>query len=1082
MIAVALLLLIGLLFLLTAETRGAVKLSSGTLTISGGSTIGDAPTLTSVRGRTARVQMPAGYDQVTIERLVKVRPAKWATFALATAPIAGGEVTIKLRKAVSKRFLRVVGRKAAPVVAAGNPSIFTPPGDLTVNDSLPTLIEGGGGLTLAGDSSTNGTATINRDVVESDIWKLHGDRLYVFNPYRGLQVLDLANPAAPVLLGTLDLPDAGEALYLVGNDHVALLTKRDVNFTWTNVPQMTGSLVICDVAAGKPKTVATIPLDGKLVESRLVGTALYVATSNRSGTSTSEEISVTGFDLSNPANPVARNTVTVPLLIGGYSSQGPVQASDHYFLVAQHRREVLSSNGYRSRVSLVDISSPDGSVALRGTAIAAGMVSDKFKMQERNGILSLVSNVSQLRNTKLENFDLTNANAPALLGSLTLGQNETVRGTRFDGDRVYVVTFLQIDPLWIIDNSAPKAPALVGHLEVPGFSTYIEPMGDRLVTIGLVNNRVSVSLFDVADPTNPSLLSQLPVSDAWTWSEATWNEKAFSVNPEAGLIMVPLTTNWSNWLWNPSSTTNGGIQLVDLERQQLRMRGRIDRNFTPRRSEFHRGTIVAISNEDLLTADTTDRDHPAVLAEVQLAWKTLQAWPIGKYLLQITADLSGANPVITVAPTNNPDGAISSVNLTPETVIATDLRDDLLYVVQAPVQPGVRVAPPTTTLTIFDVSSLPHVVQKGAVTLSGSAVQFAEHRILWPQPGTMVLTISDQGSYGWFQPIFFIGDLPIIASPLLNTTRASIGGTLTLANTATTSLATSGLIYNGYPTIYRKRLQAFDVTDPTNPVFLNETMLYPKALGRFDELFAGGGKIFASARIEYPVTTFVMVDVASTGASISTKPDLEFGKSYLHVVDYTDPANPLVKAPISSPGELKGVSRNGTVLFTQGWEYDNTGTGISTRQLSVHASIYDGTKLELASQLSLPRGTRSLIDGETVFTFYNKATPETDGKLASYVSLWDVQPELQFVERDSIRFGGYNERVIDRVLLSTTFLTSGSAVSAVDFSDHADLKYLGWISTPYSNNELSRATGDRTNGIWIPLGDYGVLKLELPAP
>ena len=1091
--AVTRLLFIGFLFILTAPTRGVVKLSTGTLTISGGTTLsdlGDAPTITSARGRTVRVQMPAGYEQVIIERLVKARPAKWATYAQTAAPIEGGEVTIQLRKAIPQRFLRAVGRKAtsSPLqpggVITGRPSTFSPPADLSSGDSSFTLGSGttASGLSLSGDYSTNGTggtSTVSRVVAESDIWKLHGDRLYVFNPYRGLQVLDLANPAVPLLLGSLYFPDAGEALYLVGDNHVALLTKRDVTFTWDYDPQTTGSLVICDVSTGKPGIVATIPLDGKLVESRLVGTALYVATSSRSATTFREMTSVTGYDLSDPAHPVKRNTVTVPPPATGYSNPGPVQASDRYFLVAQHRRVIGVASDYRSLVSLVDISSPDGTVVLRGNALAAGIVSDKFKMQERNGVLSLISSVQQLRNTQLENFDVTNAKLSALLGSLTLGQNETVRGTRFDGDRVYVVTFLQIDPLWIVDNSAPRAPVIVGHLEVPGFSTYIEPLGDRLVTIGLVNSRVSVSLFDVADPAAPSLLSQLPVSDAWTWSEATWNEKAFSVNPEAGLIMVPLTSTWSDWLWNPSSTTNGGIQLVDLEREQLRIRGRIDRNFTPRRAEFHRGTIVALSNADLLTADTTDRDHPAVLAEVQLAWKTLHAWPVGNHLLQVGADLSGENPVISVAPIDDPDGAITSVDLSPASVLAADLRDNLLYVVQADFRPTTTLALPRTTLTVFDVSSLPSVVKKGETTFAGVPAQYAENRILWPQPGTMVLSTLDQGSYGWLQPIFIIGDPMITVISLVREPEAQ--GNLSLANTTSASFAQNGLFCYPIPRTYAQQLYAFDVTDPAAPSFLNKTTFTPKRWGNLGELFAAGGKIFASARVDYPMTTFATLSVASTGSDLTIRPQFEFGKTYLYVVDYTDPAKPQVRAPISSPGELKGVTRNGTVLFTQGWEYDSAGNGISTNSFGVHASVYDGTKMELASQLSVPRGTRSLIDGETVFTFYNKATPETDGKLASYVSLWDVQPDLQFVERDSILFAGYNERAIDGVLLSTTYLASGSAIAAVDFSNHADLKRIGWISMPYLNNELSKATGDRTNGIWIPLGEFGAFKLELPA-
>jgi uncharacterized secreted protein with C-terminal beta-propeller domain len=58
---------------------------------------------------------------------------------------------------------------------------------------------------------------------------------------------------------------------------------------------------------------------------------------------------------------------------------------------------------------------------------------------------------------------------------------------------------------------------------VPGWSTYIQPLGDRLLSIGIDNVegwRVSVSLFDVADPAKPGLLSRVPIGTNHSWSEA----------------------------------------------------------------------------------------------------------------------------------------------------------------------------------------------------------------------------------------------------------------------------------------------------------------------------------------------------------------------------------------------------------------------------------------------------------------------------------------------------------------------------------------------------------------------------------
>ena len=88
------------------------------------------------------------------------------------------------------------------------------------------------------------------------------------------------------------------------------------------------------------------------------------------------------------------------------------------------------------------------------------------------------------------------------------GKTETIQSVRFMGPVGYVVTFRQTDPLYVIDLSDPAAPAAVGELKIPGFSSYLHPAGEgRLIGIGRdadLDGRdqgLLVSLFDVSDPT-----------------------------------------------------------------------------------------------------------------------------------------------------------------------------------------------------------------------------------------------------------------------------------------------------------------------------------------------------------------------------------------------------------------------------------------------------------------------------------------------------------------------------------------------------------------------------------------------------
>lgn len=132
------------------------------------------------------------------------------------------------------------------------------------------------------------------------------------------------------------------------------------------------------------------------------------------------------------------------------------------------------------------------------------------------------------------------------VGAVTgLGKTETIQSVRFMGPVGYVVTFRQTDPLYVIDLSDPTAPAAVGELKIPGFSSYLHPVGEgRLVGIGRdadlegQDQGLLVSLFDVSDPTAPKQLQTYTERDAY--SSAGSDPKAFLWWAPESAVIVPV--------------------------------------------------------------------------------------------------------------------------------------------------------------------------------------------------------------------------------------------------------------------------------------------------------------------------------------------------------------------------------------------------------------------------------------------------------------------------------------------------------------------------------------------------------------
>lgn len=144
-----------------------------------------------------------------------------------------------------------------------------------------------------------------------------------------------------------------------------------------------------------------------------------------------------------------------------------------------------------------------------------------------------------------------------------LGKTEQIQGVRFIGDKGYVVTFRQTDPLYTVDVSDPTKPVVAGELKIPGFSAYLHPVGEDLI-LGVGRDGtdegqllgLQLSLFDVSDDAAPKQLHKTTIGSEWGWSEALFDHKAFLWWGKTGLAMLPL--EWSSYDENQNYTWEQG--------------------------------------------------------------------------------------------------------------------------------------------------------------------------------------------------------------------------------------------------------------------------------------------------------------------------------------------------------------------------------------------------------------------------------------------------------------------------------------------------------------------------------------------
>lgn len=1047
------------------------------------------------RGSTTviRASVPAGVVRVVLEGCARGDLKGWLPRAVQRTDGKATEVTFEIKQDSRMELYRVRADASDPLPSAFYTGKTNYPGEMMSGDPASKNVALPPSVDIA-NGAEGGNPGV-RTVVESDIWATRGDTLYYFNQYRGLQVLDIANPDQPALKATFPLPGAGEQMYVLDERHVALLAHDTCNPWGTEAES---AVIIVDAGVLPVVQKARLPVKGRVVESRLVGTALYVATETWQPTgdasgSWQSGTWVASFDLAAPSAPVARKPLWFP------GSGNVVTATDRFLFVAV--TDYSRNWPWRSDLRVVDITSPDGVMADFAKIPLAGHVADKFKIDVLDGVLRVVVESMETASnsrvvTVLETIRLSDprAMAPvayARLGKLELARGDRLFGTRFDGNRAYIVTFFRVDPLFVVDLSDPAVPRVAGHLEIPGWSTYLRPLGgDRLLTLGIDNTkgwRVAVQLFDVADPAKPALLAKVPLGEDSSWSEATSDEKAFGVDEAAGLLMLPVT-DWSGG----TGTSSTGVQLIDLGRDTLTKRGLLaSGDVTPRRAAVFKERMLAVSARRFVTADIRDRDQPKVSASVELSY------PVERLLVAPHHLLEFQSGKLRVRALDEDSSPLNEVDLGSTPLLGATLDGNRLVVLQGvgatlvsevvagQSDPVLRTNSGSFLVTVWDASALPALTRRGQTKAPTAREWLPEMNPLWLRGDLLVWSSTAGGYYPWMWMRAPGG----IATDAIMPVGGRWGWWFGWGGNSRTLLAVS-------------------VPAEGDPSVLSETTLSSESSGGSEGEAQASGLLVFSGRQRYEsmitatnlvvekqwfVTGTTLVTNIIKGSDGSTKTDVVstpegewrvvtnaypilnwWTRHDLDVVDFSsDPTSPLVRRPVPIGGPVSGVSHGGAMVYTTSMRTDDKGN----QSQWLEAGAYDGVAVQRVDAIPLA----NYASNETAQVVFRGpdgfvARGSWTGNVASTLERWRISDT-----------GRWERSAVVRLSATPTEIARLGDVVAVSGSGQLDLFGIDGASplVPLPvvhepgclGGQLIKAAGNSASGVWLPLWDYGVIRL-----
>ena len=451
--------------------------------------------------------------------------------------------------------------------AIATPILTSPSGGSMFFTSVPSV--GSAAPALAYSPTNIQVAGVDEaDIVKADsqgyIYAISGTTVSIVKAYPATEAevvsrINYANQSS--LIG---LFVSGDRLTVLGSNSSASVSSL---YTSYNVEAKTFADVYDITDRSNPKLLNDFVITGNYFDSRMIGHYIYMVTGQPAylvydtvilpkiyinGQMTEiaptevhyvpgsgEYYQYTTFSALNMQNPTETPTY-LTVLMG--------QASNMYMSTANIYVTFQTDN---TNTTIYRLHVEASNMTFEAKGCVPGQVLDQFSMDEYNGTFRVATSTWK-NGTKENNVYIMNVSL-GIVGKLeNLAAGENLHSARFVGDRGYLVTFINTDPLFVIDLSKPTSPTVLGQLNMSGYSDYIDPYDEaHLIGVGKETTAsdqgyfawyqgIKISLFDVSNVTNPKLMANYTIGDRGSSSPVLTDPKALLFDKSKDLLVIPV--------------------------------------------------------------------------------------------------------------------------------------------------------------------------------------------------------------------------------------------------------------------------------------------------------------------------------------------------------------------------------------------------------------------------------------------------------------------------------------------------------------------------------------------------------------